>query len=206
MTKADCGQHKDKCKKLYRRILWGILAFIALVLFIILIIYLILLPSKPSFVLQDASVVEMNVTGPGLLSSTIQATIVSHNSNNRIGIFYDRLEAHATYLNEQITPPAFLLPTYQSPGESNVWTPPICGTNVPVAPYLIDSLHQAPDYASGSFSVRIAGKVRWRVGSWTSGHYGIYVQCDAFLPLSGGRGPHNFLPMYPCHTDVWSQP
>ncbi|XP_031479125.1 NDR1/HIN1-like protein 1 [Nymphaea colorata] len=206
MTKADCGQHDDEKKKLYRRIIWVVLIFLGLVLLTILIIYLVLLPSKPSFVLQDASVVQMKATGPGLITSAIQATIVAHNPNNRIGIFYDRIETNVAYLNQQITPSVMLPQTYQSPDESCVWTPLICGTDVPAAPYVIASIQQAPNYASGSFSVRIAGKLRWQVGSWTSSHYGFYVQCDAYLPLSGGRGPHNFLPSYPCRTDVWSQP
>ncbi|XP_031473500.1 NDR1/HIN1-like protein 1 [Nymphaea colorata] len=193
-------------KKLYRRIFWGVLIFLGLLLLTILIIYLVLLPSKPSFVLQDASVVQLKATGPGLITSSIQATIVSHNSNNRVGIFYDRLDAHVVYLNQQITPPVPLPQTHQSPDESSVWTKLICGTDVPAAPYVVASIQQAPSYASGYLSVRIFGKLRWQVGSWTSGHYGFHVECNAYLPLLSGQGPHNFLPSYPCGTDVWSQP
>ncbi|XP_031503891.1 NDR1/HIN1-like protein 1 [Nymphaea colorata] len=206
MATYYCKQHGWKSKKLYRWILWGVPSFLSVVLLTILIIYLVLLPSKPSFVLQDASVVQLKATGPGLISSSIQASIVSHNSNNRVGIFYDTLEAHVAYLDQQITPPVLLPQTYQSPDESSVWTPLMCGTDVPAAPYVVASIQQTPSYASTSFSVRIGGKLRWQVGSWTSGHYGFYVQCDAYLPLSGGRGSHSFLPTYPCQTNVWSQP
>ncbi|KAF3790570.1 hypothetical protein EJ110_NYTH13959 [Nymphaea thermarum] len=79
-------------------------------------------------------------------------------------------------------------------------------SDVPAAPYVVASIQHTPSYSPSSFSVRIGGKLRWQVGSWTSGHYGFYVQCDAYLPVSGGRGSHSFLPTYPCRTNVWSQP
>lgn len=32
------------------------------------------------------------------------------------------------------------------------------------------------------------GRVRWKVGTFTSGRYHIYVKCPAYISYGGGRG------------------
>ncbi|MFX6536275.1 hypothetical protein ABTG41_18780, partial [Acinetobacter baumannii] len=78
-----------------------ILAFI--ILLIILITWAILQPRKPRFTLQDATIFNLNVSSPNIISTTIQITVNSHNPNSRIGIYYDRMSVYATYHSQQIT-------------------------------------------------------------------------------------------------------
>ncbi|XP_031504390.1 NDR1/HIN1-like protein 1 [Nymphaea colorata] len=203
MSKKDCGNHcHDGKEKLYRRLFGCLLATIFVILLIILIVWLVLRPSKPSFVLQDATVLQFNVTGaPNLLSATLQVTLVSRNPNDRVGVYYERMEVYAAYMNQQVTLRTVLPPTYQGHGEISVWSPFLSGNNVPVAPFLAASLAQAQSYGTGMFSIRVDGWVRWKVGSWSSGRYHLYVDCNAYLTLTG-RGKPAVFPIAHCYTDV----
>ncbi|XP_043697704.1 NDR1/HIN1-like protein 1 [Telopea speciosissima] len=181
MSAKDCGNHGMKRKKLIKRICSAILLFVILVLFAILLVWLILRPTKPQFTLQDVTVYQFNVTSPNYLTSSIQVTVQSRNPNDRIGIYYDKMDIYATYRDQQITLPTLLLQTYEGHKDINVWSPFIYGNSVPIAPYLAASLNQ--DESSGYIliHVKIYGKLRWKVGTWVSDHYRINVNCPAFI-------------------------
>ena len=187
---TDCGQHGG-CKR--RRKVYlisaGILAFIILNLLIILIIWLALRPTKPKFYLQDASVYAFNVSSPdNLLSSTIQVTISTHNPNARVGIYYDRVDVFASYKYQQITPVTTVPPFYQGQNDVDLWSPYLYAVSVPVAPHLAEAISQ--DQSSGFLlvHVKIEGRIRWKMGSWVSGHYDLFVTCPAFLSSQSGKG------------------
>nr|XP_010931078.1 NDR1/HIN1-like protein 1 [Elaeis guineensis] len=194
----DCGKHEwckchktEWCKycKPCRPIVAWILAFIILILFIILVIWLVLRPTKPKFYLQDASVYVFNVSDPdNLVSSTLQVTISTRNPNDRIGIYYDRADVFASYKYQQITLATAVPPFYQGHKDIDVWSPYLYGLNIPVAPFLAQSLLQ--DKSSGFLllHVKVDGRIRWKVGSWTSGHYHLFVTCPAFLSFETGQG------------------
>ncbi|KAG1369744.1 NDR1/HIN1-like protein 1 [Cocos nucifera] len=187
---GDCGKH-EWCKRhrLYRVIFAWIVGIIVLILFIILIIWLVLRPTKPKFYLQDASVYAFNVSYPdSLLSSTLQVTISTRNPNDRIGIYYDRVDVFGSYKYQQITLATAVPPFYQGHKDIDVWSPYLYGLNIPVAPYLAEALVQ--DQASGFLllHVKIDGRIRWKVGSWISDHYHLFVSCPAFLSFETGKG------------------
>ncbi|EAZ17501.1 hypothetical protein OsJ_33033 [Oryza sativa Japonica Group] len=115
-------------------------------------------------------------------------TVASRNPNDRVGVYYDRLDVYASYKYQQITLAASLPPVYQGHGDVDVWSPVLSGPDVPFAPYLGDAL--AKDVAAEYLilQVKIDGRVRWKVGSWISGHYHLFVTCPAFFIASGGNG------------------
>jgi Late embryogenesis abundant protein len=179
--------------------------FIILVLLTIFIIWLVLRPTKPQYALQDLIVYNLNLTGSTFLSTTLQATLKSHNPNGRIGIYYDTLHIYAVYKGQQITIPTELPTQYLGHDDISVYSPYMYGTDVPLAPYLIVALNQ--DQAAGYvfIEVRVHGRLRWKVGTWISGHYHIDVSCPAFLSIGGGgedgHGYH-FNPVSNCNVDV----
>ncbi|CAA7026783.1 unnamed protein product [Microthlaspi erraticum] len=183
MTSKDCGSHHShsRRRKILRRIVFPIVAFIALILVVIFLTWAILRPSKPRFVLLDATVYSFNVSGdpPNLLTSNIQMTLSSRNPNDKIGIYYDRLDVYAAYQSQQITFPTSIQPTYQGHEEVSVWSPFVGGNSVPIAPYNALSLEQS----SGGIRlmVHIDGRVRWKVGAFTTGTYHLYVRCPAII-------------------------
>ncbi|KAK1299985.1 hypothetical protein QJS10_CPB13g01473 [Acorus calamus] len=207
MSVKDCGKHSH-ChrRKLYRRVFFTLLTFIILILLIILIIYLVLRPKKPRFILSSATIYSFNLSSPlsppSLLTSSIQVTLSSHNPNDNIGIRYDKLDVYASYKSQQITLPTSLPPTYQGHNDVNVWSPFIYGSSVPLAPYLSVALAQDENAGVALIHVMIDGRLRWKVGSWTSGHYHVHVSCPTLLSFSGGRGDVKLLQMSACTVDV----
>ncbi|XP_008784105.1 NDR1/HIN1-like protein 1 [Phoenix dactylifera] len=184
-----CDDGSECCENVCGIIFCWILAFIILILFIILIIWLVLRPTKPKFYLQDATIVSFNVSSPeNLVSATLQVTISTRNPNDRIGIYYDRVDVFASYKYQQITPATAVPPFYQGHNDIDLWSPFLCGVNVPVAPYLAEAIAQ--DQSSGVLllHVKIDGRLRWKVGTWTSGHYHLFVTCPAFLSFELGKG------------------
>ncbi|KAL1815116.1 hypothetical protein DCAR_0519346 [Daucus carota subsp. sativus] len=187
MSTKQCSHHQNKGHKLLKRVFYTLLAILAILLLTFLITWAILKPKKPTFVLQDATIYAFNVTPvPNLLTSNFQVTLTCRNPNSRIGIFYDKLDIFATYRSQQITYYTTILPTYQGHKDTNVWSPFIYGTSVPVAPTNGPALSQ--DQANGDISlvIKINGKVKWKVGSFTSGHYSIHVTCPANIHFGNG--------------------
>ncbi|XP_047937679.1 NDR1/HIN1-like protein 1 [Salvia hispanica] len=182
MTSKDCGNHDDHHrKKLYRNIFLAAAAFAAAVLLAILLVWLILRPTKPHFILQDATVFAFNLSGPSLLTATFQITLSARNPNARIGVYYDRLDVYAAYHSQQITLPMRLPPSYQGHKDITVWSPFVYGREVPVAPYLATSLGQDELTGTVLIHVRVDGRVRWKVGTFISGSYHLYVSCPAYI-------------------------
>lgn len=181
MSAKDCGNHGHKRRKLFRRIIAGILIFLLVALITILLIWAILRPTKPKFILQDATIYAFNVSTPNFLTSNFQVTLTSRNPNDKIGVYYDKLDVYATYRNQQITLRTSIPPTYQGHKEINVWSPFVYGTAVPVAPYNFVSLSQ--DQTNGVIPLifKIDGRVRWKVGTFISGRYHLYVRCPAMI-------------------------
>ncbi|KAL8201621.1 hypothetical protein R6Q57_010768 [Mikania cordata] len=183
MSVKECTHHKDRKNKLVRKLFAGFLILAFLVLLTFLITWAILQPRKPRFTLEDATIYSFNISSPILFSSNFQVTISSHNPNSRIGIYYDKLNVFATYKNQQITYFTGIQPVYQGHKDTNIWSPFIFGTNVPVAPYNGASLAQEQSNGGINLLIKVNGRVRWRVGRFISGRYHIHVNCDAYIPF-----------------------
>ncbi|CAA6660494.1 unnamed protein product [Spirodela intermedia] len=202
----DHGHHGHHGKnKMFRRVFIFVAGFILLVVFAILIIWLVLRPAKPKFYLQDAAVTTFNISGgaAAMLTVTLQITLSTRNPNDRVGVYYDKLDAFAAYRSQQITFPTAIPPTYQGHHDVVVWSPFLYGMNVPIAPYVSTSLDQ--DKSSGLLllNVKVNGRLRWKVGSWTSGGYHIFVDCPAVLTFNGGHSPTiRFQQISTCSVDV----
>ncbi|XP_010543826.1 PREDICTED: NDR1/HIN1-like protein 12 [Tarenaya hassleriana] len=186
MTTKECKSHGGSSRKIVRRILWSIIGFLFIVLLTILLIWAILQPSKPRFILEDATVFAFNVSGnpPNILTSNFQITISSRNPNDKIGIYYDRLDVYASYRNQQITFRTSIPPTYQGHKEVNIWSPFVYGTDVPVAPYNALGLGEDQERGAMFLMIRADGRVRWKVGTFISGKYHLYVRCPAFIDFA----------------------
>ncbi|KAH0746766.1 hypothetical protein KY285_008423 [Solanum tuberosum] len=209
MTEKDCSHHiDDERHNLQRRLITALIAFVTLILFTILLIFLILRPTKPHFILQDATVYAFNTSTPfNFLTTNIQITIASRNPNDKIGIYYDKLDVYATYRGQQVTLPTLLPQTYQGHKDVSIWSPFVYGNNVPIAPYLGNEISQDILFGTILLNVRIDGRVRWKVGSFISSKYHLYVNCPAYVGIGGKfLGNSDVVGKYQlvqnCHVDV----
>jgi hypothetical protein len=191
-SSKDCGHHGHTKEpffpffphgKHFRRWMGCLIVLIVIVLLVILIVYLALHPQKPLFNVQDATVRELNLT-EGLLTSSLQFSIVSHNPNDNIGIYYDSLNAYASYQNQQITPICSLSPFYQGTNCFNVLSPILYGNSISLASFVANDLIYDTQKGLLSLTLTMYGRIRWKVGSWTSGHYHLNVNCYCIMEMT----------------------
>ncbi|XP_078172688.1 NDR1/HIN1-like protein 1 [Carex rostrata] len=202
---------KDKDHKrrhFFRGIVSLCVTIVFFILLIILIVYLVLRPTKPKFYLQNLHLIKLNsspaTNTPPTLTINLQATLASRNPNSRIGIYYSSLNTYVTYRDEPVTVPVSLPPVYEGHKDVSVWSPVLYGSGVPVDPYIANAIAQ--DQAAGVLllHVKVDGRVKWKVGTWTSGHYHLWVNCPIFVSPSNGNPLTGFgLPdTVECHVDV----
>uniref|UniRef100_A0ACD5UU58 Uncharacterized protein n=1 Tax=Avena sativa TaxID=4498 RepID=A0ACD5UU58_AVESA len=201
MAVKDCGGHKGgggggcEChkRKLYRKFCGFLLAFILLALFVVLVVYLVLRPHKPQFYLQDLAVLCLNVTPPAsaYLFTTMQATVAARNPNDRVGVYYDSADVYAQYKGVPITVPTRLPVAYQGHRDQSVWSPYLRSMDsVVLSPELAVGLAQDETAGYVLVDVRVEGSVRWKVGTWISGHYHLRVNCPALIRVNEGKGSY----------------
>ncbi|KAJ4724902.1 Late embryogenesis abundant protein [Melia azedarach] len=184
MSEKDCGHSDEDNKKLVRLILIGVGGFVIAVLLVIFLFWVITKPSKPSFVLQDATLYTFNLSAdsePDVLTTSLQVTISSRNPNDKIGIYYEKVDIYASYRNQQITLPTLLPVTYQGHKDITVWSPFLYGESVPVAPYVAAALSQDLNAGMVLVNIKVDGKVKWKVGTWISGKYHLNANCPAYI-------------------------
>ncbi|KAL3646944.1 hypothetical protein CASFOL_009488 [Castilleja foliolosa] len=187
MSEKVCSNHKDERRKILRRCFASLLVFFFVLLLVILIVWATLQPKNPTFTLQDATIFKLNVSAPNVISTTVQITVSSRNPNSNIGIYYDTMSAYATYHSQQITYYTVIPPVYQGHKDVNVWSPFIYGDDVPVAPYNGVALTEDKSDGAISLTVKINGRVKWRVGSLVTGRYHLHVTCPAYIPIGNSK-------------------
>ncbi|KAJ9188624.1 hypothetical protein P3X46_000004 [Hevea brasiliensis] len=180
MCEKNCGHHHEG-KKLCLRIFWSVIAIVGVIALVILLVWAILQPKKPTFILQDATVNDLSLSGSNCLTSHIQVAISTKNPNERIGIYHEKLDIYASYRNQQITLATELPRSYQGHKEIIIWSPFLYANAVPISPYLAATLGQ--DFNAGAVlvNIKIDGTLKWKVGSWISGKYRINVNCPAYM-------------------------
>ncbi|URE19916.1 hypothetical protein MUK42_10884, partial [Musa troglodytarum] len=51
--------------------------------------------------------------------------------------------------------------------------------------------------------INVEGRLRWKVGTWTSGHYHIHVTCPAFVGIDHGSGSNGDAPSFHFQHATW---
>ncbi|XP_047309575.1 NDR1/HIN1-like protein 12 [Impatiens glandulifera] len=139
------------------------LSWALIVKIIVIIIFLIIRfvhPSKPEFIIQDATIFTFNLctgeppSSTTLLSSTLQITIASKNQNGlSADIYYHELSIYGEYKNQRVTYETDIPRSYQKNMEDNVWSLFINATNVPISPFNVPFLKQ--DQLNGIINLTI---------------------------------------------------
>lgn len=183
MSAKDCGHHDDEEQRA-KRITIAIVGVFIVVGIVIFLVWAILHPDKPRFILQDVTIYAFNLTAPNMLTSNMQITLSSRNPNDRIGIYYQKLDIFASYHNQQITLPTQLPSTYQGHLDVTVWSPFLYGNAVPVAPFLEEGLSQDMNTGTVLLNIKVYGQLKWKVGTWISARYQINANCPAYISFT----------------------
>ncbi|KAL9337182.1 hypothetical protein Peur_068951 [Populus x canadensis] len=179
----QCAKQGLNFDKLYKKLFFAFSGIFTTLLLLILMIWLILRPAKPEFTLKEADIYQLSLSGPNLLNSSIQLTLLSKNPNQKVSIYYDELQVYAAYKGQQITVDTFVPPFYQGHQDSNLLTASLVGTGLPVAPSF--NYEVGRDRTAGKLvlNLKVNGRIRWKVGTWVSGRYRINVNCLAVMAL-----------------------
>ncbi|CAH9072643.1 unnamed protein product [Cuscuta europaea] len=62
-----------------------------------------------------------------------------------------------------------------------------------MAPYIGEELTQDERAGMVMINIRVDGQIRWKVGSFVSGRYRLYVNCPTYLSFGGEYSPKTIL-------------
>ncbi|XP_010246801.1 PREDICTED: protein YLS9-like [Nelumbo nucifera] len=150
----------------------------------VLVLWLVLRPNKMKFYVVTADLSEFNLTNGNTLNYNLSLNMAVRNPNKRIGIYYDRLEAVASYQGERFAWDN--LPHFYQ-GHKNT-------TNIPVnfhgQPVVVldgsDILTFDAEKSSGLFyiDVKIYSRIRFKIGSIKTRRIKPEIECELRIPLS----------------------
>ncbi|KAI9097558.1 hypothetical protein K1719_025329 [Acacia pycnantha] len=185
-----CAEYKQglKIERNYKKVFLALSSFITAIILLSLAIWVILRPAKPQFSLQQVDIYELSVLGTHM-NSSIQLTLLSKNPNQKVAIYYDDFQVYATYKDQQITSHTYLPPFYQDHGESNLLTASLVGDQVPVAPSLGFEMGRDQTVGRLVLNLKVSGRLRWRVATWVTGHYGFEVNCVSVMAFGPSMSP-----------------
>lgn len=194
----------EKHGRVGRAICTFLITFLVLAGITALIVWLVYRPHKPKFRVVSAAIFDLNITSPPFLSTTMQFTLTTRNSNKRVSFFYDQLSAFVSYRNQAITPPVMLPPLYHET-KSTVALSPVLGggASVPVSPEVSNGLAMEEAYGVVALRLVLVGKLRYKAGTIRTARYGVYVKCDMLIGLKKGFvGQVPLLPAPGCKVDT----
>lgn len=171
-------------KKFNKKALFYFSSVILSLLSLICLIWFILHPTNPQFSLKQADVNQLNLSGPSLLNSSMQITLMSINPNKRVGIYFDEFLLYASYKGQKITPETSISAFYQGHEEVNLLSASLVGFQQPVAPSFAYEVQRDQGTGKLALSFRVMGRLRWKVGTWVSGRYRFVVNCTAVMPFA----------------------
>lgn len=197
--RTGAGRHgRNRPRTTMLRFVGGAIAGVLVVAGLaILITWLVILPHKPKYYVDHASVSQFNMTPDGLLNSNLNFNIRTRNSNKKIAIYYYRLQAFLLYEGEQIgwgTLPIF----YQGHKNTTVLKTSVIGKEVALATDNAKDLKLEQQAGTLDLDLRLYARLRFKVGSWKSKHYTMKVKCQH---VTVGVNQGAFKPMQ-CKVDV----
>ncbi|XP_052186849.1 NDR1/HIN1-like protein 26 [Diospyros lotus] len=199
-----CAKQGLSIEKHYKKLFYAFSTFFLSILSLIFLVWLILHPSKPHFSLKDAQIFQLTFSAPQLITSSIQLTLLSENPNKKVAIYYDQLQVYASYKGQQITTPTSLPPFYQGHEESNLISASLVGSGLQVAPSFGYEFGQDQIAGKLVMSLKMNGKLRWKVGTWVSRRYRFNINCVAITNFGPNipSGPLSFNQGTQCSTTL----
>ncbi|CAN6807571.1 hypothetical protein Bca4012_002020 [Brassica carinata] len=180
-----------------------IIALIVILGIAVLIFWLIVRPRSIKFHVTQATLSRFEHTSPdNLLRYNLSLTVPVRNPNKRIGVYYDRIEAHAYYDGKRFSSTR-LTPFYQGHKNTTVLRPMFQGQN-----FVIFNAGESRTYneqtIAGVYDIEIKFRlrVRFKLGDLKTRRIKPKVNCDDLrLPLSTLNGTTTFSTILPLKCD-----
>jgi hypothetical protein len=164
----------------------GLLIVVGIVVFIT---WLVLRPHEPRYYIEYASYPELNLTDR-LINTRMELSLTTKNPNGRIGIHYYKMEGYIYYGHQRIAG-SDMGPFYQGHKEFRVLQPTLTAHSVVLRKDIIRDLKVENSAGTLELKLKLYAKIRFKVGSWKSGHYNMRVKCD-HLNVDRKKGGNSF--------------
>jgi len=185
-----------------RRLLFGVGGgIIFLAGLAVVITWLALRPEKPKYYLEYGSVSQFQVSNDGLVNSKLFLNITTRNPNKKVAIYYDNIDAFLLYDDEEIAW-ASIPPFFQGHKNTTFLHAPLSGYLASLPPHTARDLKL--EHSSGKIDLvfRLYARIRFKVGSWKSGHYTLSVKCRHVVLDVVDKGDTGSFQRMQCHVHV----
>ncbi|CAN8316574.1 unnamed protein product [Cochlearia groenlandica] len=174
-----------------------IIAIIVILGIAALIFWLVVRPRPVKFHVTEASLTRFEHTSQdNILRYNLALTVPVRNPNKRLGLYYDRIEAHA-YYNGQRFSSTTLTPFYQGHKNTTVLRPMFQGQNIVIFDAKESRIYNE-ERLVGVYNIEIKFRlrVRFKLGDLKTRRVKPKVNCDDLrLPLNGNTTSSTVLPL-----------
>lgn len=178
---------RPKCSVRFLRCFCAVsIALLSVIAVVIFVTWLAVRPHKPKFDLESGTVSYIAIAN-GTINTVMKFNISSRNSNERVGIFYDSVEALVIYDYVKIAN-ASVPKFFQNPKNTTLLSPSVKGQSVHLAKDTAATLKSESLTGQLAVELKLIARIRFRVARWTSRHSKMRVSCPGVvLDLSGLR-------------------
>lgn len=160
---------------------------------IVLALWLVLRPSKVKVYVDGASLTQFSLNNSNTLYYNLSLDMSVRNPNKKVGIYYDKLEATASYGGQRFgytTLPSF----YQGHKNTTLLSPAFNSQSlVALASSGVSEFNSEKSNGIFSVYVQINARIRFKIGPIKTNRYKPKFKCDLKLPLaSSGSTPTSF--------------
>ncbi|XP_028795570.1 NDR1/HIN1-like protein 10 [Neltuma alba] len=177
------------CCGLFSCIFNLLLTIIVVVGIAVFLFWLIVRPNAIKFHVTGASLTQFNYTSNGTLFYDLALNITVRNPNRRLGVYYDKIEASASYQDAWFDSQT-LTPFYQGHKTTDFLNPVFEGQRS----LLLDSTQTSElnrDKSSGIYNIDVTLhlRIRFKLGALKTFKLKPRVKCDLSVPLALARTP-----------------
>nr|ABZ80409.1 hairpin-inducing protein [Casuarina glauca] len=157
-----------------------------------LIFWLIFRPTSINFHVTDATLTQFDFSDNNTLQYNLALNVSVRNSNRKIGVYYDTIEARAYYEDQRFATDS-LTPFYQGHKTTSTLNPEFAGQQLVLLE--TDQLSQFnSEKTSGVYSIDVKFylRIRFKVGKVRVGKFKPQVKCELKVPMSSGTSSESF--------------
>ncbi|CAL5432241.1 unnamed protein product [Camellia sinensis] len=171
--------------KLVRTICMVLIALIVLIGLAVLIIWLSLKPKKPRYSIENASISNLNIAN-NHLNGTFNFVIRAFNPNSKVSIYYDKVEVYVFYDKDKLAASAGQ-PFFQPHRNETNLDEKLVAQNVTLTGKVVKDLGLEKAAGNVELDVQMKAKVRFKYGSWKTGHRRLRVFCSPVFVQSSKK-------------------
>lgn len=148
------------------------------------ILWLSLRPHRPRFFIHGFSVPGLGFD-TGFENAQIGFNVTARNSNQNIGIYYDKMSASVYYRDQKIGSTPLLDSFYEGPKTTKVLAAVLGGATLNVSSERWMEFTTDRSKGPVAFRLEITSTIRFKISTWDSKRHGMHANCDVLVGPDG---------------------